>query len=144
MDEVDKYDGYEIVDYGIYVDNDVDIKRASDGKVKTFNVNQNNLAKAQNQLDEFYKFIRGGTTEAKGTPKATDYIGGLREQYPDLKFKTTAGGSVQVFDRKTKKRLVESYYTNEKGKGKIEAAISPYAPKPVTPTENVNTSKYNK
>ncbi len=72
MDEVDKYDGYKIIDYGTIIDNDVDIERMSDGKVKTFNVNQNNLAKAQNQVDELYKFLRGGTTDAKGTTKATD------------------------------------------------------------------------
>ncbi len=64
MDEVDKYDGYEIIDYGTIIDNDVDIERRSDKKVKTFNVNQNNLAKAQNQVDELYKFLRGGTTKA--------------------------------------------------------------------------------
>ena len=137
-------EGGEITDYDqIKFQDDFEVERA-DGKKMEFNTDQNNAFQAQNELNRFYEFIRGGTTETKGTPKATDYIGGLREQYPDLKFKTTAGGSVQVFDRKTKKRLVESYYTNEKGKGKIEAAISPYAPKPVTPTENVNTSKYNK
>jgi len=61
MDEVDKYDGYKIIDYGTYIDNDVDIQRMSDKTVKTFNVNQNNLAKAQNEVDKLYKFIKGGS-----------------------------------------------------------------------------------
>ena len=61
MDEVDKYDGYKIIDYGTYIDNDVDIQRMSDNTVKTFNVNQNNLAKAQNEVDKLYKFIKGGS-----------------------------------------------------------------------------------
>jgi hypothetical protein len=61
MDEVDKYDGYKIIDYGTYIDNDIDIQRMSDKTVKTFNVNQNNLAKAQNEVDKLYKFIKGGS-----------------------------------------------------------------------------------
>ena len=110
--------------------NSFKVKRA-DGKIAEFNTNQGTVLKARYELNRFYEFIRGGTTEAtdaKGTTKATDYIGGLREQYPDLKFETSAGGIVEAFDKDGKAILGRGeYYNNKRQQQRLESKLKPYA-----------------
>jgi len=112
--------------------NSFTVKRA-DGKEMDFNTNQRTTLKARYELDRFYKFIRGGTTDAtdaKGTTKATDYIGGLREKYPDLEFKTSRGGIVEAFDKDGKAILGRGvYYNNKPQKQKLESKLKPFATK---------------
>ena len=112
--------------------NSFKVKRA-DGKEMKFNTNQRTTLKARYELDRFYEFIRGGTTDAtdaKGTTKATDYIGGLRQKYPDVKFETSAGGIVEAFDKDGKAILgTGAYYNNKPQKQKLESKLKPYATK---------------